>query len=41
MMAKAFSVAFWNVEHFGAMHKKAAKPKKNSWPHYRVPGLTR
>jgi hypothetical protein len=28
MMAKAFSVASWNVEHFGAMNKNKAKPKK-------------
>ncbi len=27
-MAKAFSVASWNVEHFGVMHKNKAKPKK-------------
>lgn len=27
-MAKAFSVASWNVEHFGAMDKKKEKPKK-------------
>jgi hypothetical protein len=28
MMAKAFSVASWNVEHFGAMNKSKTKPKK-------------
>jgi len=27
-MAKAFSVASWNVEHFGAMDSKKTKPKK-------------
>lgn len=31
-MAKAFSVASWNVEHFGAMHKNKAKPKKPVGP---------
>ncbi|HSF10653.1 MAG TPA: hypothetical protein VLA60_14685, partial [Nitrospirales bacterium] len=31
-MAKAFSVASWNVEHFGAMTKKKAKPKKPVGP---------
>lgn len=28
MMAKVFSVASWNVEHFGAEHKNKAKLKK-------------
>lgn len=27
-MAKAFSVASWNVEHFGALDKQKKKPKK-------------
>ncbi len=27
-MAKAFSVASWNVEHFGAINKQTKKPKK-------------
>ncbi len=31
-MAKAFSVASWNVEHFGAMNKNKAKPKKPVGP---------
>jgi len=32
MMAKAFSVASWNVEHFGAMNKNKTKPKKAVGP---------
>jgi len=31
-MAKAFSVASWNVEHFGAMNKSKTKPKKAVGP---------
>ena len=31
-MAKAFSVASWNVEHFGAMNKNKTKPKKAVGP---------
>lgn len=31
-MAKAFSVASWNVEHFGVMNKNKTKPKKAVGP---------
>ncbi|MCP4288366.1 MAG: hypothetical protein GY792_28730, partial [Gammaproteobacteria bacterium] len=31
-MAKAFSVASWNVEHFGALDKQKKKPKKPIQP---------
>jgi hypothetical protein len=31
-MAKAFSVATWNVEHFGALDKKTKKPIKPIQP---------
>ena len=31
-MAKAFSLASWNVEYFGAMNKNKAKPKKPVGP---------
>lgn len=31
-MAKAFSVASWNIEHFGALNKKTKKPEKPIQP---------
>ena len=31
-MAKAFSVASWSVEHFGATEKNKSKPKKKTGP---------
>jgi len=31
-MAKAFSIASWNVEHFGATNKDHDKPKKPVGP---------